>query len=961
MSDPWIGTTDYAACCRPKLADLLETLRLHVDYVRARGSWLHRLDQDGCEVPVLDLVGGFGAGLLGHNHPELKATLAAALNDDVPFLAQCSGRPEAGRLARRLGRLLPGDQRYICNFSNSGAEAVEAGLKHAYKVRLDVIRRSFDAVAREVERFYQQFRSDCPGLPLPGDAADLSRFRDDVDEYNLSELERFQKEPVVLALKGSFHGKTTAALKVTFNRSYREGYEGLAAIRSVFIDPAELEQLPALVASHAVTFRVPVLREGRVVIETRAQTSVIALCLEIIQGEGGIRPLPDTALRLLAELHGRLGVPYLVDEIQTGCGRTGTFFACGTGPLRGIQPEYVLLGKALGGGLVKVAATLIREDIYDQDFAILHTSTWAEDGPGCLVASTVLDLLERDEGRLMREVSRKGDILIGKLRMLQRKFPGVVAEVRGRGLMIGIEFTDMSGKSPLFRFGARQGFLSLLVASYLLHHHRIRVLAPLTTLLKGNPGRRRSSVLRIQPDAGIGEADIDRVIAALDEVFTIIARNHEGLLVSHLVGASFTEAERLDPPAAAARSATGQRRLDFDARVGFILHPANVRQVLRHYFPTLAGRVDERRFAAWWSRLARFLEPDVVHTDHITSGGYVVQLNIVAVPFLPQALASTYEAARATGATRFDRLRLEEVRDRIQDAVTIARELGDERVPTSIVGLGAYTSIVTDQGRTINDFEVPITTGNAYTAGLMLQGISAAAAMRGLNLADAAIAVVGAGGNIGSVLACLLAARSGRLRLVGRDSPQGMERLEAVRQECLLRRPARHRLMLAADASTPGNVSIHSSVDAVRDCDIVLIATNSPEAQLITPDLVREGAIVSCASVPSNLASSFREQRHGCLVFDGGYARLPEAQAIDFDGLPTDGLAYGCLSETLLLGFDGRDHSFARGPITPAQVEETIAMAEIYGFTLGDFHLDNRPCAAAMPRHPRTSMQRRIS
>jgi hypothetical protein len=93
--------------------------------------------------------------------------------------------------------------------------------------------------------------------------------------------------------------------------------------------------------------------------------------------------------------------------------------------------------------------------------------------------------------------------------------------------MLGVEFTDLRQASPFFRFGIRQGFLSLIVASYLLHHHQIRLLAPLTTLLKGNPGKKRQAILRIQPAAVITEAECDRILAALDEVCTIIAHNQE--------------------------------------------------------------------------------------------------------------------------------------------------------------------------------------------------------------------------------------------------------------------------------------------------------------------------------------------------------------------------------------------------------------------------------------------------
>ena len=114
------------------------------------------------------------------------------------------------------------------------------------------------------------------------------------------------------------------------------------------------------------------------------------------------------------------------------------------------------------------------------------------------------------------------------------------------------------------------------------------------------------------------------------------------------------------------------------------------------------------------------------------------------------------------------------------------------------------------------------------------------------------------------------------------------------------------------------------------------IATSSPESRLITPETVKKGAVVSCASVPSNLSAAFKDHLEDYLVFDGGHARLPEGQEVRFVGLPSGGLAHGCFSETLLLGFDGQNNSFARGSLTPEQVEQTLEMAGLYGFELGE-------------------------
>ncbi len=95
-----------------------------------------------------------------------------------------------------------------------------------------------------------------------------------------------------------------------------------------------------------------------------------------------------------------------------------------------------------------------------------------------------------------------------------------------------------------------------------------------------------------------------------------------------------------------------------------------------------------------------------------------------------------------------------------------------------------------------------------------------------------------------------------------------------------------------------------------------------------------KGAIVCCASVPSNLSETFKDKTDDFYVFDGGYALLPDNSEIDFIGMPKNGNAYGCLAETLLLGFEGYDKSFARGSITVTQITKTISLAEKFGFKL---------------------------
>ncbi|MGD8570604.1 MAG: aminotransferase class III-fold pyridoxal phosphate-dependent enzyme, partial [Gammaproteobacteria bacterium] len=674
----------YKNYCKPKLAELLGALKLDKNYQAASGNYMCSDDGDF----VLDLIGGFGSTIVGHNHPEIVDTAVNALKNNVAVNAQGSLRNDSALLARRLSELTGHADGYYVNFSNSGAESIEAAIKHAYKVHFDKVRREYERLTRILNDFYYKVENQQLEVELPGKNNDLIDFRDDLDEYNLAQFEAFQNNPVLIAFKGSFHGKTMSALKVTFNKSYREAFEGLSAIKPVYIDPDHPWRIPEVVEENQSTFYYPVLNGNTVELRPFNITRVIGLMFEIVLGEGGIRPLAEDTLAQLAAMHGTLKVPYIIDEIQTGCGRVGNVYAYKDTPLNDIQPDYITLSKSLGGGIAKIGATLIKKEIYDQDFGILHTSTFAEDSLSSAIANKLLDILTRDSGKVLNDVKQKGDYLKQQLTTLKEKYPGIIKDVRGKGLMLGVEFTALQDRSPFFRASGKQGVLSLLIASYLLKHYKIRLLAPLTTVLKGNPGKKRQSILRIQPPATVEEGEMELLIQAIDEVLTIIERNNEYCLVAHLLGYDVDEQERIDPRAFAVRWPVADEQRHIDARVGFIVHPTTLKNLVDYYFPSFeAYPWQQQEMLRWWNAISRFLEPVHVKSTYVASNDFVLENNMVFVPYLPHYINAVNTIKQP--------FLLREMQDKVQDAVTVAKELGDDNIPVSIVGLGAYTSIIT--------------------------------------------------------------------------------------------------------------------------------------------------------------------------------------------------------------------------------------------------------------------------
>lgn len=160
-----------------------------------------------------------------------------------------------------------------------------------------------------------------------------------------------------------------------------------------------------------------------------------AVLVEMIQGEGGVRPLPDEYARDLAELCAKRGVLLIVDEIQTGVGRTGKFWAHQHLDLR---PDIVTVAKGLAGGL-PIGAVMCSEEVAKGFPPGSHGTTFGGNPLIAAVAAKVIDIIERDD--LCGYASRMGEHLQGRLAAVWKKFPERIADVRVHGLMIGIELT----------------------------------------------------------------------------------------------------------------------------------------------------------------------------------------------------------------------------------------------------------------------------------------------------------------------------------------------------------------------------------------------------------------------------------------------------------------------------------------------------------------------------------------
>jgi acetylornithine/N-succinyldiaminopimelate aminotransferase len=250
-----------------------------------------------------------------------------------------------------------------------------------------------------------------------------------------------------VAFERAFHGRTMGALSTTWNPKYREPFEPLVpGVR--FCPWNDLAAAAQVVGDRTA-----------------------AVMVEPVQGEGGVRPADPAFLRGLADLARERGALFLVDEVQSGLGRTGTMFAY---QQAGVTPDILTLAKPLGGGL-PMGAVLIREELASAIQPGDHGSTFGGNPVAAAAALAVLDHLEAPG--FLEKIRKRGAALTRGLRKLARRFPDAIAEVRGPGLMIGVEFRGEAG--PVLKALRERGVLATKAGDKVL-----RLLPPLVVSAK---------------------------------------------------------------------------------------------------------------------------------------------------------------------------------------------------------------------------------------------------------------------------------------------------------------------------------------------------------------------------------------------------------------------------------------------------------------------------------------------
>jgi 4-aminobutyrate aminotransferase len=383
-------------------------------------SWSHGIGHrlyDTAGNGYLDFANGIAVTALGHAHPRVSAAVHAQVDKLMGPVHAIGFAEPTVKLAQMLAATFPEPLDSVL-FLNSGSETIDGAIKLARRVT---------------------------------------------------------GRPAVIAFRGAFHGRTIGATSVTTSAlSYRKGYEPLLPGVYTTVFPSVYRYYAGdeekAVADSLKHF------DG-LLMTTVAPEDVAAVIIEPIQGEGGYYPAPAAFLQGLRERCSRHGILLIIDEVQTGYGRTGDMWAFEES---GIVPDVVCVAKAIANGLPLSAIVASKATMHAWGKSA-HGTTYGGNPVACAAGVAVLDTIA-DEG-LLENARARGTELLGGLRELMSEH-GAIGDVRGRGLMIGVEFVkDRASRIPdgaaAERVIERARDAGLLVLSCGIAHQVIRWIPPL--------------------------------------------------------------------------------------------------------------------------------------------------------------------------------------------------------------------------------------------------------------------------------------------------------------------------------------------------------------------------------------------------------------------------------------------------------------------------------------------------
>ncbi|MBG90851.1 MAG: aminotransferase III, partial [Actinobacteria bacterium] len=526
-----------------------------------------------------------------------------------------------------------------------------------------------------------------------------------------------KKKFKILSTTNSYHGKTLGAVLATGNSSYRDAFHP----KDPYFQHIPFNDIDTLE-------------------EHLSSNDIAAFIVEPIQGEGGINVPADNYLKSCQELCNKYNTLFIVDEIQTGLGRTGDLFAC---QQQQVEPDIILLSKSLGGGLVPIGACICNKKAWTVEFGIKHSSTFSNNHISSTIAlSTINHLLNNPD--ILLNVQKNGKYLSEQLRKLTLTYPSVFHQNSGRGLLQGIKVHPWKCEDSYFPFTMNNLGLSVpLISSFLLNQHGILTAPTLTS----------HHTLRLQPNLLIKQSQIERLICGLNDLGDIISKKQFSKLISTAaqipLAPHSTKTKHTTPPTLPIKISTEKKLGTFS----FFIHPTTEDDLIDGLPSNTLCPLDtdsKNKLQQWMSSL-KDIQKDacpVYYLPYLPSkkGGYVDGW-LISSFLTPKEMIQL---------PRKEKLNL------LSSYIDHAKA-----VNADIIGLGAFTSVISRSGTLIEHCDIPITTGNSFTALTCTKSVKLTCNQLDRNLSKSSVAIVGAKGSVGRLAALDISQNCKSLFLIG--------------------------------------------------------------------------------------------------------------------------------------------------------------------------------------------------
>lgn len=846
----------------PRLALLLRNLQLDIQFHRAENDFLY-YTKNGKELEILDLVGGFGTNLTGHNNAFIRDRLKAFLESGRPALnSQGSVYYFPSLLAKELNQLFArGTGKFFkVQYGNSGTEAMEIALHHAYYEWICSIEKIRD----------QQ-------IQLYGAVQGI----DVINTWEKNMEKVFASIPNIIVINNCFHGYSSGSRSLLNNKKQRRIFAGLLSPQPLHVNDRDTnwkQVIDGFIQQQHLTISIIVKEQGKYILKEEKIVKIIAAVIEPVRGEGGIM---ETSIEV-ADYLSKQSFPLIADEIQCGLGRTGTIPSYP-------RATYYLLGKSLGGGYEKISAVLIHDQHFKPSFPQYYSSTFAN---GELAACAGLATLEYiNQHRIEVLAFEKGNAFKEKLNRLKNEFPGIIDSIEGKGLMLGIHFNKRMGEHNTFlRSLYENELLGYLFAGWLFHNNQVRVL----------PSLSKPDTLRIEPSVNISWESMDQCCNALKELCIICRERDMYSLLKYLMNDDpYADKIKLSPTGIFPNEI--EEPLDGAIKVGFIGNFTSPVYELALIEPSLA-RASATGLRILFNKLQQLLEGKSIRlfSKNLMNGR--IHFTFYILPFDTAHLELIHRWGKKRNYIT-----------KIQDTVNKLAKEG-----ASHISLGAHTSILSGNGLFLAEpGNVKVLTGNTLTVASCMYHVQKhweRVSVKEDKLLT--IAIVGAGGNIGSAITTFMNDApylNARILLVGNN----LKKLEILKQKLF---KAEREVISTTD---------HFKLS---QADIIISCTSSNDPLIFSYHInpAKKVFIIDIA-IPGSVSTEVKTMENVEFCTNASTITLIDDPQFLISTHTPEGKVFCCAGEVMLAALHDVQLPL-KGHINPASIREMLRLATIEQF-----------------------------